>query len=227
MRKHLYLTAVTALAAMPAIATAQMPASGPSTQVGIYVGGGIGVASADPNENDFGAQAIVNALNASGLGPASATWDKSAHEAGGKGFIGWRFHRYVAVEGGYYYLGKFKNDYTGTVLGGTPYSAGADSKVDGWNLSALGIVPLTETFAAFGRVGAFNSKVDTDFTVQGVKVLSASKRETTFSWGAGVQWDIGQRWAIRGEYENFGEAGNVDSGRMKMDMWSASALYKF
>jgi opacity protein-like surface antigen len=204
-----------------------MPASGPSTQLGIYVGGGLGVASADPNTNDFGAQAVVNALNAAGLGPATATWDKSAHEAGGKGFVGWRFHRYVAVEGGYYYLGKFKNDYTGTVLGGTPYTAGADSKVDGWNLSALGIVPLTETFAAFGRVGAFNSKVDTDFTVQGVKVLSASKRETTFSWGAGVQWDVGPRWAIRGEYENFGEAGNVDSGRMKMDMWSASALYKF
>ncbi|MCZ7562696.1 MAG: outer membrane beta-barrel protein [Burkholderiales bacterium] len=209
MRNHLPIAVAAALAMLPAAAAAQAPTTPLAEQLGLYGGAGVGVSKASFESADF-------------VPPAGTTRNENRHEAGGKGFVGWRFHRYLAVEGGYYYLGKFDADYNGATSGQSTH------KVDGWGLSALGIAPVAPNFSFFGRVGAFNGKVKT--TVSGTtpaNLINAEDRTTALLLGGGVQWDINSRWAVRGEYENYGEIGDPTTGQLRTDMWSASALFKF
>jgi len=210
MLKTICIAVAAGAAALPAVAVAQAARAEPSSQTGIYVGLGAGVVNGRFEEANFAA-------------PAGMARTEKTHEAGGKGIVGFRFHRHFAVEGGYYNFGKFESTYQGGGLTGQ-----AVAKIDGWNLSALGVMPIGPNFSGFGRVGAFNSEVDT--TVSGTVpagLMNTSKRSTQLTWGLGGQWDINSRWALRGEYENFGKAGDASTGQLRLDMWSASALYKF
>jgi len=210
MRTHFHIAVAAGIAALPMIAAAQAPGTPLSSQLGIYGGLGVGVAKANFESGDF-------------VAPAGTTSSENQHEAGGKGFIGWRFHRYVAVEGGYYNLGKFDVDYNGPGLSGK-----STHKVDGWGLSAIGIAPVAPNFSFFGRVGAFNGKVNTSVSgTTPANLLTTEDRRTALLLGGGVQWDINSRWALRGEYENYGEIGDSTTGQLRTDMWSASALFKF
>ncbi|MCL4800633.1 MAG: outer membrane beta-barrel protein [Burkholderiales bacterium] len=210
MRNHLPIAVAAGIAMLPAVAAAQAPSAPLSSQLGIYGGAGVGVAKASFEEADF-------------VPPAGTTRSDSRHEAGGKGFVGWRFHRYLAVEGAYHYLGKFDVNYNGPAASGQ-----STHKVDGWGLSALGIAPLAPNFSLYGRVGAFNGKVKTTVTgTTPANLLTTEDRTTSLLLGGGVQWDINSRWAVRGEYENYGEIGNSTTGQLRNDMWSASALFKF
>lgn len=211
MRNHLHIAVAAGIAALPAVAAAQQPAAmQPSSQLGVYVGAGAGVARAQFEGSDF-------------VPPAGMVRDEKQNEAGGKGFVGWRLHRYLAVEGGYYNFGTFEASYSGAGTFGK-----SEHQVDGWGLHAVGVVPFTPNFSAFGKVGAFNGKVDT--TVTGAvpaNLVTTSDRSTNFSFGGGVQYDINTRFAVRGEYENFGKLGNSLTGQLRTDLWSASALFKF
>lgn len=210
MHKPLYIAVAAGIAALPAVAAAQAQNVPLSSQLGTYAGLGVGVAKADFDGGDF-------------TPPPGTTRTEHRHEAGGKGFIGWRFHRYVAVEGAYHNFGKFEADYNGTGVSGKSIH-----KVDGWGLSALGIVPLAPNFSLYGRVGAFNGKVDTTLTgATPANLVNASERSTALLLGGGVQWDINNRWALRGEYENYGKLGDTTTGQIRTDMWSANALFKF
>jgi OOP family OmpA-OmpF porin len=210
MRKHLYLAVAAALAALPAVAAAQAPGTELSSQLGMYIALGAGVSRVQFEDSDFAA-------------PAGMARTEKRDEAGGKGIVGWRFHRYLAVEGGYYYLGKFEAEYSG---GGN--FGKTESTIDGWGLAALGIAPLAPNFSIFGKVGAFNGNVDTTVTgTTPANLANVSDKKTNLLLGGGVQWDINNRWALRGEYENLGKLGNTSTGQLRTDLWSASALFKF
>ncbi|MCC6610036.1 MAG: outer membrane beta-barrel protein [Burkholderiales bacterium] len=210
MRQFFHFALAAGFAALPAAAAAQAPANALSSQTGVYVGIGGGLSRANFEDTDF-------------VPPAGMVRSEKRNEAGGKGIVGWRFHRYLAVEGGYYYLGKFETDYVG---GGN--SGKTESKVDGWGLAALGIAPVAPNFSFFGKVGAFNGSVDTTVTgTTPANLASVDNKKTNLLLGGGVQWDLDSRWALRGEYENFGKLGNTQTGELRTDLWSASALFKF
>lgn len=207
---HLKMAAAAvALAGLPAVATAQAKVP-PSHQMGFYIGAGGGLSTADFDNASFAPPA--------GTGRTSDDTDLS-----GKGFVGYRFHKHFGVEGGYYYLGKFSNNFAGPGGTGT-----VTNTVDAWVLDAVGYLPLNENFSFIGRLGAVNGEIDTQLvgTVPS-NLAPISKKSTNFTWGLGAQLDIDNRWALRAEYENFGSFGDGLTGKLRASMWSGSAIIKF
>ena len=206
---HLKMAAAAAaLAALPAVATAQnVP---PSQTMGFYLGAGIGAGRATFNESTY-------------QPPAGTSWSSDNTELAGKGFVGFRFHKYFGVEGGWDYLGKFKNSYNSAAGSGE-----ATSKLEAWVLDAIGYLPLSPNFTVIGRMGAANGKLST--SVNGTtpsNLATTSDTNTNWTWGAGAQIDVDNHWAFRAEYESFGAFGNTSTGELRASLWSASALYKF
>jgi opacity protein-like surface antigen len=58
-------------------------------------------------------------------------------------------------------------------------------------------------------------------------LLPVSTSKVNFTWGLGAQLDLDQRWALRAEYENLGKFGDSNTGEMRVELWSGSALLKF
>lgn len=203
--------AIAALAALPAVAAAQASTVAPSAQTGIYFGAGGGLSTANYSGSSFAP-------------PFGTAWDPQKSAGAVKGFAGFRFHKYFGVEGGYYYVGKFTNDYTSAGGAGS-----VTSTLTAWMLDAVGYLPITPNISAIGRLGAVNGQIDnTSFAgTTPSNILPVSDNNTNFTWGLGAQFDLDHRWAFRAEYEYLGKFGDTNTGDMRINLWTASALFKF
>lgn len=139
------------------------------TKKGGYVGGSIGE-SAYVEEDVLGSE------------------DFEGTSFGWKIFGGYRFSRYLGVDLGYYDLGTPDD-----TIGGID----AEIELTGWNLSAVGVLPLGR-FELFGRLGLFSW--DGEAKVGSAK---ASDSGTDGSGGIGGSWAVTKKIRIRGELEGF------------------------
>jgi OOP family OmpA-OmpF porin len=156
--------------------------------------------------------------NQVGVPVSSIAFDDDDRDVGFKLLAGKKFNRNFAVEGGYFNLGKF--GFTANYP--TANSFTGDIKLHGLNLDAVGILPFTEKFSAFGRVGAFYAEAKDTFsgTGAGVPVAAADpnpkKRHGGYKYGVGLQYDFTRALALRGEWERYriddavGNKGDVD-----------------
>src|SRR5450830_1598108 len=118
---------------------------------------------------------ITSALLGQGFAGASIT-DNDRH-SGFKLFGGYKLNKNFAVEGGYFDLGTFGFTAT-TVPAGT---LSGNIKLRGLNLDAVGILPITEKFSVFGRVGANYAEATDSFTGTGLVTVrnpNPSSRDT-------------------------------------------------
>ncbi|PKN23352.1 MAG: flagellar motor protein MotB [Deltaproteobacteria bacterium HGW-Deltaproteobacteria-3] len=129
---------------------------------GLYIGGNIGQSRATIDE-----ERIVNSL--AGAGFTTTGFEDDNRDLGFKLFGGYQFNKYLALEGGYFDLGKF--DFTATGL--PPGTLSGNIKIKGVNLDVVGILPITEKFSAFGRVGANYAKVEDSFVGGGYRIDDA------------------------------------------------------
>lgn len=107
---------------------------------------------------------------------------------GFKIYTGGRFSRYFGLELGYVNLGNANRN-------------GGEIKAQGANLSLLGIIPITDYFNVFGKVGGFYGWTRTSTPVAG---LPAGKEDGLgLSYGLGVQFDINKTFAVRGEWDRY------------------------
>lgn len=175
---------------------------------GLYVGGNIGQSRATIDEDR-----ITNDLT--GAGFTTTGFEDDTRDLGFKLFGGYQFNKYFALEGGYFDLGKF--DFTATGLPAGTLSG--NIKIKGVNLDAVGILPITEKFSAFGRVGANYAKVEDSFVGGGsLTVLNPnpSERNTNYKLGLGLQYAFNDSLAMRAEAERYriddavGNDGDVD-----------------
>lgn len=175
-----------------------------------WLGGlSIGQSRAEIDEERIAAQ-----LSAAGLAPTSMQEDEK--DTAFKVFGGYKFNRYFALEGGYFDLGRF--GFTAATETAGTYSG--DIKLRGWNVDAVGILPITEAFSALGRVGANYAQATDSFSGSGAIATPAdpspSKRDTNYKLGLGVQYDITDSLGLRGEWERYrindaiGNDGDID-----------------
>lgn len=67
-------------------------------------------------------------------------------------------------------------------------------------------VPIIDVYVKAG-VSRISTDMSATYTVTtGAEVIGRSITDTSFAYGAGVQWKLAQ-WAVRGEYERFSAAG--------------------
>ena len=137
-------------------------------------------------------------------------------DTGFKLYGGYRVNRHFALEAGYVDLGEV--GYRGTFTG-LPVTNG-QIETSGLNLSAVGIVPIGQSFSLFGKVGLFLWESEaTDLT--GGAPFRSTADDTDVSFGLGASFDFGRNFSLRGEWERFEVAGS-DS-----DLLSVGFAYRF
>lgn len=118
--------------------------------------------------------------------------DRSA--TGGKLYGGYGITPNFAVEAGYADLGKAE-------------SAAGSVRGHGLFVDLVGTVPISESFSALGRIGAFNGRTSLSD--------GSSESSTNPKYGVGLQYDLNKQTAVRGEWERykfkaFGETANTN-----------------
>lgn len=114
-----------------------------------------------------------------------------------KGFVGYQFLPWLAIEGGYVDFGDVEEK--GDLLG-------AELAIDGWNAFVVGNLPIW-VIDVFAKVGVISWDADLDFTI-GDETFSGSDDGEDLAYGVGAAFDL-QHFAIRAEIERF-EVDNVD-----------------
>jgi OOP family OmpA-OmpF porin len=185
-----------------------------AADTGAYAGGSIGQSSF----SNFSASDLDAALADEGITSSSSTEDS---DTGWKVFIGYQFLKYLAVEGAYTSFGKA----TANSLITSPVSGVADTEIEAssWSVSALGILPLGESFSLFGRVGANFWDADTSVTgsAGGIPVSdSVSTDGTDWVYGVGAVFNVSANLGIRGEWERYVLDDDVD-------LYSVGVSWKF
>jgi OmpA-OmpF porin, OOP family len=137
-------------------------------------------------------------------------------DTGFKLFGGYRFHRHIAAELAYLNLGELR--YSGTFFG-TPVSGGK-VEAHGFNVSAVGLLPVSEEFALFAKLGLFAWEAKASDTTGGVP-FSASTDGADVSFGIGASYDFTRQFSVRAEWERF-KLENADA-----DLLSVGVLFRF
>jgi len=142
---------------------------------------------------------------------------------------GYQFTPNWAVEVGYTRLGN--HTITATAAGA---SGSASYDLDAFELSALGILPVSQDFAFFGRLGATHNRMSgASVTVNGNTATVSSDSHNAIVWGVGGEWTIKPQLGLRLEYEDFGKFtgndvwGTGGSGAIKGQMWNLNLKYNF
>jgi OOP family OmpA-OmpF porin len=189
-----------------------------AVESGWYAGASIGQSSADIDD-----QRISRSLLGSGF--ATTSMDKDERSAAGKIFGGYQVNRYMALEGGYFNLGKFGYTASTSPAG----SLSGDIRLQGLNLDVVGILPLTDRFSAFGRIGVIHTQARDNFSSTGlVNRASSSPRQndTGYKFGAGVQYAFTDRLAVRGEVERY-RINDAIGNNGDVDMATVGLVYRF
>ena len=166
---------------------------------------------------------ITGGLLGGGFTTTSITDDD--RDTGYKLFGGYQFNKNFALEGGYFDLGKFGFTAT-TVPAGT---LSGNIRLKGVNLDAVGILPITDKFSAFGRVGLNYAQARDSFTGTGlVNVLNAnpSKRDTNVKVGLGLQYAVTEALAMRVEAERY-RINDAVGNKGDIDLVSFGLIYRF
>ena len=172
---------------------------------------------------------IDNARIAAQLQGAGLTMNvisNNKKDLGYKIFGGYQFNQNFALEAGYFNLGEFGYRAT-TVPTGT---LTGNIKIQGVNIDVLGIIPFTERFSAFGRLGVQYAEAKDHFSSTGAVATPSnpnpSKSDTNYKAGVGIQYNFTQSLGMRAEAERY----RIDDAVGKkgdINLFSLGLVYRF
>jgi OOP family OmpA-OmpF porin len=196
--------------------------------VALAIGVAVGVAqSAQADEPDWyvglGAGRSVSKLDDSRIaaelqapGFTTSSIETNTHRNTWKLFGGYQFGSNFALEGSYFDLGKSSfhapSAPTGQIDGALD--------VRGFGLDAVGILPLTERFGAFAKVGVTEAQTRDSFNgTGGDVVVDTSPRQwhANGKVGVGLQYLVSAHFGVRAEWERYrisdaiADHGNIDA----------------
>lgn len=175
---------------------------------GWYIGANVGQSRAKIDDTR-----IVEDLLAEGFA-TTALKDNNRH-FGYKLFGGYEFNKYLALEGGYFDLGKF--GFTANTL--PPAGLTGNIKLQGANVDAVVMLPFTPRFAAFGRVGYAYTYAKDTFAGYGDVIVENPRRSDhsgNYKFGFGLQFLVTESLGLRAEAERYrvndavGNKGDID-----------------
>ena len=201
-----------------------------SAQGNWYMGGSVGRSVIDAT----GAEVERGFLVDDGFVASGTSLDDT--DSGWKAYLGYRFNRYLAAEGGYADLGEasFNTTIVSAPPGTSPtppFPIHATATAKGVFLAGLVHLPLTQSFSAFAKAGAFHWRAT--FTEQisstGATRLTREQEKTNPMFGAGLQLHFTSSLAARLEWERFKKVGSGIGGRegRDVDFISAGVLLQF
>lgn len=162
-----------------AIAVASALSAAPAFAQSWYVGFGAGVGNLDKTGQDI-------------TGLTNSTIDTSDKTYTIRG--GYRFHPNVAVEVGYYDLGK----YTFSGRSGAIDVSGS-AKAKSFGISLVGIAPVAQNFELYARLGIEESEIKANANTA-ILTASESDKQTGATYGVGARWLVTKEIGIFGEW---------------------------
>lgn len=168
---------------------------------------------------------ITSTLLGSGFTTSSIV--DTDRDAGYKLYGGYRVNRNFAIEGGYFDLGTF--GFKATTAAPAAGTLTGEIKLKGLNLDAVGILPITDKFSAFGRVGVNYAQASDTFSGTGlVKVINPnpSKTDLNYKFGVGVQYKFTESLAMRVEAERY-RIDDAVGNKGDIDLVSVGLVYLF
>ena len=158
-----------------------------------------------------------------GLGLGQSKTDVNAGAVSGddntnawKGFAGYQFNRYFAVEGGYLDLGRAS-------VAGPGGSVSTDSTA--LQASLVGSLPMTQQFAFIGKLGVARTDTDTSGIVGGVPT-AFSDNNTEPTYGLGLRYDFNKKFGVRGEWDRLRTSSGA-FGKSDADLFTVNGIYRF
>ena len=185
---------------------------------GWYVGANVGQSRAKIDDTR-----IVSSLLTEGFA-TTALKDDNKH-FGYKLFGGYEFNRYFALEGGYFDLGKF--GFTANTLPAAGLTGAI--KLKGANLDAVVMLPFTEKFGAFGRIGYDYLDVKDNFVGYGAVIVpdpERSKHGGNYKYGFGLQYALTPSWGMRAEAERY-RVDDAVGNKGDIDLFSVGLVFRF
>lgn len=146
----------------------------------------------------------VNRITSELLSSGLAATDITRHEDrfAYKVFGGYQFNRYVALEGGYFNLGRV--GYTATTV--PPGWLTGTMRTQGINLDVVGTLPLSKRLSVIARGGAQFADVNDNFYGSGAVVVlnpEPSSRKIGYKFGTGLQYEVSRSLFVRAEAERY------------------------
>jgi len=185
---------------------------------GWYFGVGAGPSHTDVDEDRIAADLLAQ-------GYTTTFMDDNERDTGFKGFGGYQFNKYWAIESGYYDLGDF--GYTSyTVPSGSLHGV---YEGRGMYLDALLHMPFTPKFSAFLRAGAAYTQSRGAFEGTGlVNVTNPNALDDSvdYKFGAGLEYMFTRRFGMRLEGERYHVNDSIDN-KGDIDMYTAGVLFRF
>jgi len=188
-------------ALLAAAVAAASPAIAQQTWSPFYVG--VGAGSGHLNEDGHSLTGLNNAF----LDNSDASYTVRG---------GWRFNPYVALELGYYDMGKYS--FSG-VIPGTATTVQGTAKAKSVGLTVVGIIPMN-TLDLYGRVGVVNTEMKASVNGSNNLVSFDGKdHENGATYGVGARWEVIPHWALFAEW--------MKDDKVKVDSYLFGIDYKF
>lgn len=189
-----------------------------ASEPGWYIGANVGQSRAT-----FDTDEIFGGLSDRGFTVTSYSEDE--RDTGYKLFGGYQLNRYFALEGGYFHLGEF--DFNAeTMPQGT---LDGSLELYGVNVDVVGILPFTDKFSAFGRIGVNYAKADASLDGGGAVTTldpNSSERGTNYKLGVGLEYAFTESVAMRVEAERY-RVDDAFDAKGDVDLFSVGVLYRF
>ena len=215
MNRKFWIAAILTLGLSTGAMESSMAASDWGTGVAGYIGISGGESRSQASSSD-----ISSALSNNGLTPLSSSLDRT--DTGWKLYLGYQINQNFAVEVGYIDFGKFS--FSATTAGG---SLGGDLKArNGGFIDILGIIPLSNNFSIFGKLGGYSVKTELNGSGAGGSV-SATNRSNDWTYGIGAGYEVNRNVGVRVEWERFVDVGNNSTTHNEIDLTSVGIVFKF
>ena len=134
-------------------------------------------------------------------------------------FGGYRFNKNFGAELGYWDLGK----YTASGTGFTD-----EIKAKGFELSAVGTLPINEKFSIYAKVGAFRWDLDVNVSATGLGSASESESGTDLTYAIGFKYHFTKNIAAGLAWQRFNDLGKESTtGKSDVDVIGGHLIYSF
>jgi OOP family OmpA-OmpF porin len=213
------------ISAMLLSAVALSPLAAQAADSNWYAVLGIGQSTYDVDKSDFDDSAAD-----AGVAISSSKLDDN--DTGYKIQAGYKFNENLAVEGGYVDLGRLS--LSAELAPDAPITSGhvgADVKAYGFNIDAVGILPLGAGFSVFAKAGAFIAHTESDVSIVASSATTTVKQDTDGSdtsfkptVGLGLAVDLNETLSVRLEYERFFD---VDDDGLDADLATLGLVARF
>ena len=164
-----------------------------------YLGVGAGRATLDTGAASRDAKAD---LTSAGMTSPKVTFDQQS--TGYKVLGGYQAHKNFAVELYYADLGTYDFTFSKTSPDGT---GSGSTKVSAVGADLVGIVPVTQSLSALGRLGAYRRDSKGNFASAGSSSTLTSRLSTNVKYGVGLEWEAITAVGLRFEYEYYDDPG--------------------